>query len=194
MNKISFNVFSDLGGTLAYSAEQGGVSPRLDLPDGIIDRDQSLGLLEVQQFDHLPVHADDTFAPVFGYRERLDHGLRVTELGLFSDFAVATVMNFCKQSLLGLVDYYGGEEAIELGPDENMHDSMIERIAGVELERNYDLSAPQGVAGRNSDNTFILEVLGWEPDTPLREGMAETYAWIAEQFAARKAGKRVVTG
>ena len=72
--------------------------------------------------------------------------------------------------------------------------SMVESIAGVKLERSYDLDAPKGVAGRNSDNTFIERVLGWEPRTPLRDGMAATYAWISEQFAARKAGKAVVEG
>ena len=72
--------------------------------------------------------------------------------------------------------------------------SIVEDIAGVKLEREYKLDAPLGVAGRNSDNTFIQEVLGWEPDKPLRDGMAETYEWIAEQFADRKAGKRVVEG
>ena len=72
--------------------------------------------------------------------------------------------------------------------------SIVEDIAGVTLEREYDLDAPKGVAGRNSDNTFIQQVLGWEPNTPLRDGMAATYAWISEQFAARKAGKRVVEG
>ena len=72
--------------------------------------------------------------------------------------------------------------------------SIVEGIAGVKLERSYDLDAPKGVAGRNSDNTFIESVLGWEPRTPLRDGMAATYAWIAEQFAARKGGKAVVEG
>jgi GDP-D-mannose 3',5'-epimerase len=71
---------------------------------------------------------------------------------------------------------------------------IVENIAGVKLEREYNLDAPKGVAGRNSDNTFIQEVLGWEPSTPLRDGMAETYEWIAQQFADRKAGKRVVEG
>jgi nucleoside-diphosphate-sugar epimerase len=69
---------------------------------------------------------------------------------------------------------------------------MVEDIAGVKLARTYDLSAPKGVAGRNSDNTFIRQVLGWEPQTPLRTGMERTYSWIAQQFADRKAGKRVV--
>ena len=72
--------------------------------------------------------------------------------------------------------------------------SIVEEIADVKLERSYDLGAPKGVAGRNSDNTFIEQVLGWEPNTPLRDGMAATYAWIADQYAARKAGRRVVEG
>ena len=71
--------------------------------------------------------------------------------------------------------------------------SMVEDIGGIRLERTYDLEAPKGVAGRNSDNTNIRRVLHWEPQTPLRTGMEKTYAWIAEQFADRKAGKRVVT-
>jgi GDP-D-mannose 3',5'-epimerase len=70
--------------------------------------------------------------------------------------------------------------------------SMVERMAGVKLERRYDPTAPKGVAGRNSDNTFIRSVLGWEPHTPLQTGMEKTYAWIAQQYADRKAGKRVV--
>jgi GDP-D-mannose 3',5'-epimerase len=71
---------------------------------------------------------------------------------------------------------------------------VIEEIAGVKLERKYDLDAPRGVAGRNSDNTFIQQVLGWEPSTPLREGMAETYAWIKQQYEDRKAGKPTPAG
>jgi nucleoside-diphosphate-sugar epimerase len=70
--------------------------------------------------------------------------------------------------------------------------TMVEEIAGVKLERRYDLAAPRGVAGRNSDNTFIREVLGWEPSTPLKVGMARTYEWIAGQYADRKAGRRIV--
>jgi len=71
--------------------------------------------------------------------------------------------------------------------------SIIEDIAGLKVKRRYDLSAPLGVGGRNSDNTFIRKVLGWEPSTPLREGLAKTYAWIEEQYFARKAGKRTVS-
>ncbi len=70
--------------------------------------------------------------------------------------------------------------------------SMVEKIGGVKLKRSYDPNAPRGVAGRNSDNTFIKKTLRWEPATPLREGLKKTYAWIAAQYAARKAGKRTV--
>ena len=71
--------------------------------------------------------------------------------------------------------------------------SIIERIGGVTLKRTHDLNAPQGVAGRNSDNTMIQQILNWEPSTPLREGLEKTYAWIEQQYADRKAGKRTVS-
>jgi len=70
--------------------------------------------------------------------------------------------------------------------------SMAEEIGGVKLERKYDLNAPRGVAGRNSDNTFIRQVLNWEPNIPFREGLTKTYAWIEQQYADRKAGKHTV--
>jgi GDP-D-mannose 3',5'-epimerase len=62
--------------------------------------------------------------------------------------------------------------------------SIVEDIAGVELDRNYKLDAPQGVRGRNSDNTMILERLGWEPSTTLRDGMEQTYRWIHDEMVA----------
>jgi len=70
--------------------------------------------------------------------------------------------------------------------------SIIEKIAGVKIKRNYDLTAPQGVHGRNSNNVFIRKVLGWEPDTPLKDGLAVTYAWIKDQYEARRAGRHYV--
>ena len=70
--------------------------------------------------------------------------------------------------------------------------SKVEKIAGVKLDRQYELSAPRGVAGRNSDNTFIQQILKWEPDTPLNTGLRATYKWIEGQYRNRKKGKRVV--
>jgi nucleoside-diphosphate-sugar epimerase len=60
---------------------------------------------------------------------------------------------------------------------------IVEEIAGVKLKRFYNLSAPKGVNGRNSDNTRIREILnGWEPSTLLRNGLERTYAWIYDQM------------
>ena len=85
---------------------------------------------------------------------------------------------------------------INLGTSElvsiNQLVDIVEKIGGVKLKRVYNLDAPKGVAGRNSDNTMIKKYLNWEPNTPLREGMAKTYFWIQKQYFDKKAGKRVV--
>ncbi len=82
-------------------------------------------------------------------------------------------------------------EPINLGSDElvtiNQLVDIAEEIAGVRLRRNYNLSAPKGVNGRNSDNTMILEDLGWEPSIRLKEGLARTYAWIYDEMQAGSA-------
>ncbi|MEM8495528.1 MAG: NAD-dependent dehydratase, partial [Planctomycetota bacterium] len=57
-----------------------------------------------------------------------------------------------------------------------------EDIAGIKLDRSYNLDAPKGVRGRNSDNTMIQDLLGWEPSISLRDGMEKTYAWIYDQM------------
>ncbi len=61
---------------------------------------------------------------------------------------------------------------------------IISDIAGITVERHHDLSAPQGVRGRNSDNTMIVQQLGWEPSTSLRAGLEVTYAWVLDQVRA----------
>jgi nucleoside-diphosphate-sugar epimerase len=61
---------------------------------------------------------------------------------------------------------------------------VVEGIAGVKLERKYRLDAPQGVRGRNSDNTLVLEKLGWEPSISLEAGLERTYNWIREQMTS----------
>ena len=71
--------------------------------------------------------------------------------------------------------------------------SLVEKAAGVTLQRSYQPDAPRGVAGRNSDNTMIKRILRWEPDTPLSVGIAKTYRWIEGQYADQKAGKRTVS-
>jgi GDP-D-mannose 3', 5'-epimerase len=79
-------------------------------------------------------------------------------------------------------------EPLNLGSSElvsiNQLVDMVEDIAGIKLKRFYDLSAPKGVRGRNSDNTLIKKYLGWEPNIKLRDGLAKTYAWIYDQYTA----------
>ncbi len=62
--------------------------------------------------------------------------------------------------------------------------TMVEDIADVRLERSYDLTAPQGVRGRNSDNELINELLSWSPQTSLADGLRSTYEWIHGQMSA----------
>jgi GDP-D-mannose 3',5'-epimerase len=61
---------------------------------------------------------------------------------------------------------------------------IVEDIAGVKLERRYRRDAPQGVRGRNSDNTLINREFGWEPNISIREGLAKTYEWVHREVAA----------
>jgi GDP-D-mannose 3', 5'-epimerase len=64
---------------------------------------------------------------------------------------------------------------------------IVEEIAGIRLKRNYKLDAPQGVRGRNSDNTKIKAELGWEPSIALKTGMERTYAWIYGEMTRKAA-------
>ncbi|MDA4107350.1 NAD-dependent epimerase/dehydratase family protein [Mycolicibacterium holsaticum] len=84
----------------------------------------------------------------------------------------------------------GSPEPVNLGSSElvsiNQLVDIIEKIAGVAVRRNYKLDAPLGVRGRNSDNTMIQQIYGWEPSTRLVDGLERTYQWIYDQFAARR--------
>ncbi len=79
-------------------------------------------------------------------------------------------------------------EPLNLGSSElvsiNQLADIVEDIAGVTLRRDYKLDAPKGVNGRNSDNERICELLGWEPNIRLRDGMDRTYRWIFDQMKA----------
>jgi len=90
----------------------------------------------------------------------------------------------------GIVDIFESDilDPINLGSSElvtvNQLVDIAEEIVGVKLKRSYNLSAPKGVNGRNSDNTLIHKRLGWEPSIPLREGMGKTIAWIEREMLA----------
>ena len=82
-------------------------------------------------------------------------------------------------------------EPINLGSSEmvsiNQLVDLAESFAGIRLKRSYNLSAPKGVRGRNSDNTLIRKLLGWEPSISLHDGLEKTYAWIYEQMHSGRA-------
>jgi GDP-D-mannose 3',5'-epimerase len=94
----------------------------------------------------------------------------------------------CVKGTLDIM-YSDIKEPINLGSSEmvtiNELVSIVENIAGIKLKRSYDLDAPKGVRGRNSDNTLIKKYLNWEPHFPLRDGMQLTYNWIYEQMTKK---------
>jgi len=87
---------------------------------------------------------------------------------------------------IDLIMHGGYSDPVNLGRSDlvtvNQLVDIVEDIAGVRLKRRYDLDSPQGVRGRNSDNTLIRSLFDWEPQITLREGLVETYAWIYDQM------------
>ena len=87
---------------------------------------------------------------------------------------------------------------LNLGTDELVTvDELAEIVIGAsekQISLVHDLSKPQGVRGRNSDNTRLREVLQWEPRMTLRKGIIPTYHWIAEQVALAAAAERRMPG
>jgi nucleoside-diphosphate-sugar epimerase len=85
----------------------------------------------------------------------------------------------------------GLTDPVNLGSNElvtiNQLIDVVEEIAGIQVKRRYNLDAPQGVRGRNSDNTKIRSELGWEPGIRLRDGLESTYRWIHDRLADRVA-------
>ena len=83
-------------------------------------------------------------------------------------------------------------EPLNLGQDRmisvNELVDIVAGIAGKKIGKRYDLTKPQGVRGRNSDNTRLREVLNWEPSISLEEGLARTYHWIAAKAAEASLG------
>jgi len=96
----------------------------------------------------------------------------------------------CLTGIHKITDSETWHDPINLGSAEgvtiNQLVDMVEDIAGIKLKRSYNLEAPKGVNGRNSDNTLIQKVFGWEPNLSLRTGMELTYKWIYDQMTAKK--------
>jgi GDP-D-mannose 3', 5'-epimerase len=95
----------------------------------------------------------------------------------------------CVEGLLRLMAS-NHREPLNLGTEElvsiNQLVDIISGIAGKKLTKHHDLTKPQGVRGRNSDNTLLRKVLGWEPHTPLRKGLSATYKWIEGELKKKE--------
>ena len=113
------------------------------------------------------------------------------EIQIWGDGHQTRSFMYITDCLKGTQDILHSEiiEPINLGSNElvtiNGLVDIVEDIAGIKLKRHYQLDAPKGVNGRNSDNTMIQKLLGWQPSVKLREGMALTYKWIFDQMAPR---------
>lgn len=105
--------------------------------------------------------------------------------------------SFCwiEDCVQGILDIMRGDNPapVNLGSAEmvtiNQLVDYVEEIAGIKLTRSYKLDAPKGVAGRNSDNTEFRRRYGWEPSTPLRDGLSKTYEWIEQQVKQELRGE-----
>ena len=110
------------------------------------------------------------------------------EITIWGDGHQTRSFMYIDDCIKGILDimYSNIEEPINLGSSEmvsiNQLVDIVEGIAGYKLERKYDLNAPKGVRGRNSENTLIRKYLNWEPSIPLKVGMKKTYDWIKEQM------------
>ncbi len=114
------------------------------------------------------------------------------EIEIWGDGEQTRSFQFIDDCIVGTQKIMSSERVtmpINLGSAElvtvNQLVSLVEGIAGIQVKRSYNLLAPLGVRGRNSDNTLIRELLNWEPSTPLRVGMEKTYAWIYDQIKGR---------
>jgi GDP-D-mannose 3', 5'-epimerase len=110
------------------------------------------------------------------------------EIEIWGDGSQTRSFMYIDDCILGtrLITESDVREPLNLGSSElvtiNQLVTMVESLAGVHLKRRYNLLAPRGVNGRNSDNTRIQEQLGWSPSIPLCEGMARTYHWIEREM------------
>ena len=99
--------------------------------------------------------------------------------------------SFCyvEDCVTGIIKLMASEypHPLNLGTDRlvtiNELADLVAQIAGIRIEKRH-IPGPQGVRGRNSDNTRLREVLGWEPEISLEEGLRRTYTWIEDRVQA----------
>jgi GDP-D-mannose 3',5'-epimerase len=98
----------------------------------------------------------------------------------------------CLEGTLRLMQS-GFKEPLNIGSDElvtiDQLANLVIKVSGKNISKKYDTSKPQGVRGRNSDNTMIKKILGWTPSISLEGGIRRTYPWIAHQVESKKREK-----
>ena len=131
-------------------------------------------------------------APAAMCRKVLEAGLNGKEdIVIWGDGEQTRSFMYIEDCIDGILKimYSEIDEPINLGSDEmvsiNQLVGIVEDIAGYKLKRIYDLDAPKGVRGRNSDNALIKKYLDWAPAYPLVDGMKKTYEWISEQMMVK---------
>jgi GDP-D-mannose 3',5'-epimerase len=123
----------------------------------------------------------------------------IKDITIWGDGHQTRSFMYIEDCIKGIIDimYSNIEEPINLGSSEmvsiNQLVDIVEDIAGFKLERKYDLNAPKGVRGRNSENTLIKQYLNWEPSIPLKKGMKKTYEWIRDQMLNESKSKKVIS-
>jgi nucleoside-diphosphate-sugar epimerase len=138
-------------------------------------------------------------APAAVCRKVIEAGITgKKEIVIWGDGLQTRSFMFIDDCIKGIqaIMYSNIEEPLNLGSSEmvsiNELVDIVEDIAGYKLKRTYDLKAPKGVRGRNSENTLIKKYLGWEPSIPLRSGMKKTYDWISEQIIRDHRNKKSI--
>ncbi len=113
------------------------------------------------------------------------------EIDVWGDGEQSRSFMYIDDCVRGSQEILAGEnvEPVNLGSSElvtiNQMIGILEEIAGITVKKQHDLTAPQGVRGRNSDNTFFHETYGWEPSISLHDGLEKTYSWIYDQISDR---------
>jgi len=138
-------------------------------------------------------------APAAMCRKVIDSQLNgKKEIVIWGDGHQTRSFMYIDDCMKGIQDimYSNITEPLNLGSSEmvsiNQLVDIVEDIAGFKMERKYDLGAPKGVRGRNSENTLIKKYLGWEPSIPLKKGMKKTYDWIKEEMVNETREKKGV--
>ena len=118
------------------------------------------------------------------------------EIEIWGDGEQTRSFTYIDDCIKGTMDIVASDIAIpiNLGSSQlvtiNQLVDIVERIAAVKLKRRYNLDAPKGVRGRNSDNTLIRQMLSWEPSIRLETGLEKTYRWIYDQIGSSNPDQR----